>query len=116
MKIKKSNLRSKIALANVGPSPAYVELCSFTFGFVSTLSCLRSSASHDPPSSLNNSSAPRYDASYLSELKASTPGSRPITGSRTESYSVDLTMDDDLMLVDDTMGKLDATLLLSSIR
>jgi len=64
----------------------------------------------------NNSSAPRYDASYLSELKASTPGSRPTTNNRTESYSIDVSMDDDMMLVDDITGKGHATLLWNSIR
>ncbi|KAF9649765.1 hypothetical protein BDM02DRAFT_3094186 [Thelephora ganbajun] len=90
IKIKKSNLSRKIALTKVGQSPA--------------------TSSYDPLSSVNNSSlTPRYDASYLSELKASTPGSRPTTDNRTESYSID-----DMMLVDDTTGKWHATLLLAA--
>ena len=77
-----------------------------------------SASSHDPLSAAhnNNSSAPRYDASYLSELKASTPGSRPTTNNRIESYSNDVSMDDDMMLVDDITGKGHATLFLGSIR
>lgn len=70
-----------------------------------------SASSYSSDSSVNNnSSTPRYDASYLSELKASTPRSRPTADNRAESYSVDLPMDDDMMLVDDTTGKGHATL------
>ena len=74
-----------------------------------------SSSYNQPPIINNNSSTPRYDASYLSELKASTPGSRPTADDRTESYSIDLSIDDDAMLVDDITGKGHATLLLRSV-
>ena len=118
VKIKKSILSRKIALAKVGPSHAYVKFRSYALDFVLGLTCRCSASSHDPLSAVhnNNSSTPRYDASYLSELKASTPGSRPTTNNRTESYSVDVSMDDDMMLVDDIMGKGHATLLRGSIR
>ena len=117
VKIKKSNLSRKIALAKVGPSPGYVKFCSYALDFVSRLTCLCSASSYDPVSSVNNnSSTPRYDASYLSELKASTPGSRPTTDNRTESYSIDVSMDDDMMLTDDITGTGHETLLLGAIR
>ena len=75
---------------------------------------LVSASSYDASFSINqnNSSIPRYDASYLSELKASTPGSRPSTDN---SNSVDLPMDDDMLLADDTTGEGHATLLLDSV-
>lgn len=111
VKIKKSNLSRKIALAKVGPSPVCVEFHSPASDSVSRLMCSCSISSVN-----NNSSAPRYDASYLSELKASTPGPRPTTDNRTESYSINVLTDDDTMLVDDITGKGHATLLRGSIR
>ena len=117
VKIKKSNLSRKIALAKVGPSPGCVKFCSCALDFVLRPTRPCSVSSYDPISSVNNnSSTPRYDASYLSELKASTPGARPTTDNRTGSYSIDVSMDDDAMLVDDITGKRHETLLPGSIR
>jgi hypothetical protein len=113
VKIKKSNLSRKIALAKIGSSPTCVEFSPYPF--LSRLKCSCSTSSNGPQSfANNNSSTPRYDASYLSELKASTPRSRPATDNRNESYSVDLPMDDDMMLVDDITGNGRATVLFCS--
>lgn len=117
VKIKKSNISTKITLARAGESPGCVGFRSYALSFVSRLMYLCSASSHDPLSSVNNNaSTPRYDASYLSELKATTPGTRPTTDNRTESYSVDIPMDHDMMLVDDATGKWHATLFTGSIR
>ena len=68
------------------------------------------------PQSHNNSPAPRYDASYLSGLKASMPGLCPTANDCTGSYSIDVPMDEDMMVVDDIFGKGLTTLFLGSIR
>jgi len=116
VKIKKSNLSKKIALAKASASHGCVGFCYYALGFVLRLIYLCSVSSHDPLSSVNNNaSTPRYDASYLSELKATTPGSRPTTDNRTESYSVDVPIDHDVMFVDDATGKWHATLFTGSI-
>ncbi|GBE83032.1 nineteen complex-related protein 2-domain-containing protein [Sparassis latifolia] len=78
--VKKSKLSRKLTLGKHSASPGNILPSPFT-----------------PPSTPSSNKTPVYDAAYLSELKASTPTSRPPLPADTSMYDADVSMDVDTL-------------------